>query len=132
LDELELINAIQSLQKRCGHGGIFPQWQPGIYYRLHFGQLCGRPSPGSKNLPSLKRRWRPGAGFVVTPPVFDVERFACSLEKIAALDVPVIATVFLLKSVGIARYMALNEPGAHISEEMIKSIRKAPDRNRNA
>jgi methylenetetrahydrofolate reductase (NADPH) len=34
------------------------------------------------------------------------------LEKIAALDVPVIATVFLIKSVGIARYMALNEPGA--------------------
>jgi methylenetetrahydrofolate reductase (NADPH) len=51
-----------------------------------------------------------------------------SLEKIAALDVPVIATVFLIKSVGIARYMALNEPGAHISEEMIKRIRKAPDR----
>jgi 5,10-methylenetetrahydrofolate reductase len=34
----------------------------------------------------------------------------------------------LLKSVGIARYMSLNEPGAHISEEMIKRIRKAPDR----
>jgi methylenetetrahydrofolate reductase (NADPH) len=57
-----------------------------------------------------------------------VERFSCSLEKIAALDVPVIATVFLIKSVGIARYMALNEPGAAISEEMIKRIRKAPDR----
>jgi methylenetetrahydrofolate reductase (NADPH) len=48
------------------------------------------------------------------------------------LNVPVIATVFLLKSVGIARYMALNEPGAAISEEMIKRIRKAPDREWNA
>jgi hypothetical protein len=52
--------------------------------------------------------------------------FAASLEKIAALDVPVIATVFLIKSVGIARYMALNEPGAHISEEMIKAHPQSP------
>ncbi len=69
-----------------------------------------------------------GARFIITPPVFDAEHFAGALEKIKTLGVPVVATVFLLKSVGIARYMSLNEPGAHISEEMIRRIRKAPDR----
>jgi 5,10-methylenetetrahydrofolate reductase len=70
-----------------------------------------------------------GAQFVVTPAVFDVNHFAQFLDTLQGLNVPVIPTVFLLKSVGMARYMALNEPGAHISEEMIARIRKAPDRD---
>ena len=50
------------------------------------------------------------------------------MEKVKGLGVPVIPTVFLLKSVGIARYMAKYEPGAHISEQTIKRIRKSSDR----
>jgi methylenetetrahydrofolate reductase (NADPH) len=40
----------------------------------------------------------------------------------------VIATVFVLKSVGVARYISTNVPGPPIPEEMISRIRKAPDR----
>ena len=69
-----------------------------------------------------------GARFVITPPVFDLERFAGFLNKARDLGVPVIPTVFLLKSVGMARYMSTNLPGVHISEETITRIRKAPDR----
>jgi methylenetetrahydrofolate reductase (NADPH) len=54
--------------------------------------------------------------------------FGASLPEIKGLGIPVIATVFLLKSVGIARYMSINEPGAFISEELIRRIRKSSDR----
>jgi len=50
------------------------------------------------------------------------------MEKARALGVPVIATVFVLKSVGVARYISANVPGPPIPEEMISRIRKAPDR----
>jgi 5,10-methylenetetrahydrofolate reductase len=50
------------------------------------------------------------------------------MEKAKALGVPVIATVFLLKSVGVARYISTNVPGPPIPEEMISRLRKAPDR----
>jgi 5,10-methylenetetrahydrofolate reductase len=36
--------------------------------------------------------------------------------------------VFLLKSVGVARYIATNEPSSGIDEDLIQRIRKAPDR----
>ncbi len=57
-----------------------------------------------------------------------MQRFETFLAEARGLGVPLIATIFLIKSVGIARYMALNEPGAHISEDMIRRIRQASDR----
>jgi 5,10-methylenetetrahydrofolate reductase len=69
-----------------------------------------------------------GAQFVITPPVFDVDIFADFMKKAAPLGVPIIPTVFLIKSVAIARYIATSEPNAHISETLIKRIRKASDR----
>jgi methylenetetrahydrofolate reductase (NADPH) len=49
------------------------------------------------------------------------------MDKYKTIGVPIIPTVFLIKSVGIARYISTYEPGAHISEDMIKRIRKASD-----
>ena len=60
--------------------------------------------------------------------VFDLNRFASFMDKAKGLGVPIIPTVFLLKTVGIARYMATYEPGAFISEDLIKRLRRAPDR----
>jgi methylenetetrahydrofolate reductase (NADPH) len=69
-----------------------------------------------------------GAGFVVAPAVFDMAYYAKMIEKLKPLGVPVVATVFLLKNVGMARYMAINDPSARVSEDLITRIRKAPDR----
>lgn len=126
LDELELITTIQSLQNGADMAGFHlngsPEFTTGCTLETFVDDAL------EEELGKLADKVAAGAQFVVTPPVFDVDRFSAHMEKIAALDVPVIATVFLIKSVGIARYMALNEPGAHISEDMIKRIRKAPDR----
>ena len=69
-----------------------------------------------------------GAQFVITPPVFNVEIFSEFMKKATGLGVPIIPTVFLIKSVAIARYIANSEPEAYLSEVMIKRIRKASDR----
>jgi methylenetetrahydrofolate reductase (NADPH) len=127
LDELELIGAIRSLQDGVDLAGFSLNGNPEFTTGCTLGAFADDKALDAE-LAILEKKVAAGAGFVVTPPVFDVERFAAILEKINGLNVPVIASVFLLKSVGIARYMALNEPAAHISEEMIKRIRKAPDR----
>jgi 5,10-methylenetetrahydrofolate reductase len=44
------------------------------------------------------------------------------------LGVPVIATVFLLKSLAIAQYITNSDPGANISDDMIRRIRKSSNR----
>ena len=127
LDELELIAAIQSLENGTDMAGFSLNGNPEFTTGCTLGAFADDHAL-DRELEKLQEKVAAGARFVVTPPVFDVDQFAASMEKIAALNVPVIATVFLIKSVGIARYMALNEPGAHISEEMIKRIRKGPDR----
>ncbi|MBE0584631.1 MAG: methylenetetrahydrofolate reductase [Desulfofustis sp.] len=69
-----------------------------------------------------------GAGFVISPPVFDLDHFQTFLGQAKGLGVPVIPTVFLLKSLAIAQYIAGSEPGAQISEALIRRIRKSSDR----
>ena len=127
LDELELIGAIRSLQNGTDMAGFSLNGSPEFLTGCTLGAFADEQGLDAA-VADLEKKVAAGAGFVVTPPVFDVEHFVTSMEKITALNVPVIASVFLLKSVGIARYMSLNEPGAHISEELIKRIRKAPDR----
>lgn len=127
LDELDLIGAIRTLQNGVDMAGFALDGAPEFITGCTMSAFTDEAALDAE-LADLEKKIAAGAGFVVTPPVFDVERFAVNLKKIAALNVPVIASVFLLKSVGIARYMALNEPGAHISEAMITRIRKAPDR----
>lgn len=81
-----------------------------------------------REMEMVRTKIQSGAAFIVTPPVFDVKRFEPVARQLKGLGVPVIATVFLIKSVAVARYIATNEPGAHLSEEMITRIRKASER----
>lgn len=127
LDELELINAIQSLQNGVDMSGFCLDGSPEFTTGCKLGTFADDQALDAE-LEKAAKKVAAGARFIVTPPVFDVDRFVGDMKKIAALNVPVIAAVFLIKSVGIARYMAINEPSTHISEEMIKRIRKAPDR----
>jgi 5,10-methylenetetrahydrofolate reductase len=60
--------------------------------------------------------------------MFDVPRAVSRVKKAGELGVPVIPTVLLLKSVGMARYIAVNEPGANMPDATIARIRKASDR----
>lgn len=69
-----------------------------------------------------------GASFLVTPPVFNLDAFAAFMKEADSLKVPVIASVLLLKSVGMARYLNQNVAGVDISEATIKRIRQASDR----
>jgi len=127
IDEQELIGAIQSLQQGVDMAGFSLNGSPEFTTGCTMGAFVDESSL-DKELAELTNKVAAGARFIVTPPVFDLDHFSSCLPKIASLKVPVIASVFLLKSVGIARYMSLNEPGANISEELIKRIRKAPDR----
>ena len=59
-----------------------------------------------KELEVAAKKVAAGASFVITPPVFDIATFDSFMEKAKGLGVPVIPTVFLLKSLAIAQYIA--------------------------
>lgn len=131
LDEVELIAAIGSLQNGSDMAGFdlvgTPQFTLGATI-APFADDAGLEA----EMTLAKKKIAAGASFVITPPVFDLERFAAFMEVAKGLNVPVIPTVFLLKSVAIARYMVRYEPGTFIPEETIKRIRTASDREQES
>jgi 5,10-methylenetetrahydrofolate reductase len=128
LDALSLIGAIQSLQEGVDMAGFELKGAPSFTTGCTFG-ACADEKGEEQAFEAVREKIAAGAGFVVTPAVYDLDYFDAFLEKAKGLDVPIIPTVFLIKSVGIARYISLNEPGAHMPEALIKRIRKAPDRD---
>ncbi len=70
-----------------------------------------------------------GARYIVLQPVFDLAFYTQIIEAFTSLNVPVISSVFLLKNVGMARYISINDPGSRLSEDLIRRIRKARDRD---
>ncbi|MFN2356967.1 MAG: methylenetetrahydrofolate reductase [Desulfotignum sp.] len=70
-----------------------------------------------------------GARYIVLQPVFDLTFYTQIIEAFTSLNVPVIPSVFLLKNVGMARYISINDPGSRLSEDLIRRIRKAKDRD---
>lgn len=127
LDELSLLGAINSLQEGVDLAGFDLKGIPSFSVGCTISSYADDKALDAE-LELARKKIDAGAQYVITPPVFDIEHFSAFLERVKGLGVPIIPTVFLLKSVGIARYMATNEPGAHISEQMIQRIRKSPDR----
>lgn len=127
MDEIALIRAIQGLQEGKDHAGF---------------DLTGKPSFGlgctlvmwtnekelDGEIERAAAKIEAGAQFVILPPIFAADQLASVVAKVRQLGVPIIATVFLLKSVAVARYMALKIRGVDMPESIIRRIRKAGDR----
>jgi methylenetetrahydrofolate reductase (NADPH) len=127
LGEVELIQAIQSLQEGKDMAGFDLDGNPSFITGCTIAPFANNDAL-EEELESAREKIAAGARFVITPPVFDLQKFDEFFSKARDLNVPIIPTVFLLKSVGIARYIANNEPGSYISEELIRRIRKSADR----
>ncbi len=127
IDEVELLGAIKMLAAGKDMEGFELDGIPSF--------TCGcsiapyeNPKELDKEIELAGKKVEAGASFVITPPVFNLDDFSSFLEKAKVLAVPIIPTVFLIKSLAIAQYIANSEPGADISDDLIRRIRKAPDR----
>ncbi|MCF8051427.1 MAG: methylenetetrahydrofolate reductase [Desulfobacterales bacterium] len=127
LDEMGLLNAIAALQDGKDLAGFGLDGSPKFTVGCSLAPAADEKAMAAE-LAAAREKVAAGARFVVTPPVFDVDRFAEFAKQAESLKVPLIATIFLIKSVAVARYISFNEPGAHLSEEMIQRIRKSSDR----
>ena len=128
LDEVQLIETLMTLQSGKDLSGFDLDGNPDYVIG------CSLPSFSNDEeltaaLNVARKKVAAGARYVITPPVFDMESWGPTLEKIKTLDVPVIASVFLIKSLAIAQYIANSDPGANISPELISRIRKSSNRD---
>jgi 5,10-methylenetetrahydrofolate reductase len=125
----ELLGAIGSLQAGKDMAGIELAGAPAFFA----GATANAGLSGNeldREVDAAKKKIDAGVRFLITPPLFDVSAIQPFIEKLGRDDVFVLPTVVLLKSVGMARYMARNMPHVHISDDLIKRIQKAPDKAR--
>lgn len=127
IDEVELLGAIGKLQKGKDMEGFELDGIPTFTAGCTFAPFTDEKSMDAQ-LKLAKAKVAAGATFIVTPPVFDMVHFSGFYSKLKELGVPIIPTVFLLKSLAIAQYIATTDPGAHISDDVITRIRKSSDR----
>ncbi|BBO70188.1 methylenetetrahydrofolate reductase [Desulfosarcina alkanivorans] len=80
-----------------------------------------------KELDLMAEKADAGVDFFIAPPVFDINAIAPFMEKADLKKNRVVPTVMLLKSVGMARYLA-RHLNMTISNDLIKRIMRAPDK----
>ncbi len=127
LDDLGILSMIRSLTTGTDLAGFElrgkPQFTPGIAIPPIVDQ-----ADLEKQVADAREKIAAGAAYIVLQPVFDLTFYTQIIDAFTSLNVPVIPSVFLLKNVGMARYISINDPDSRLSEDMIRRIRKARDR----
>ncbi len=127
ITEVQLIEALKTLQQGKDMSGFELDGSPDFTIGCTLPS-CADDKALEKALETAKEKIAAGATFIVTPAVYSVETGNDLVPKAGELGVPVITTVFLIKSLAIAQYIASSEPGSNISEDLIRRIRKSSDR----
>jgi len=129
IDLMELLGAIDTLGQGRDMAGVELAGTPDFLV----GSTSDAGAQGKSlelELEELKKKADAGARFFITPPVFDTAAIAPFFKKAQAMQVAIIPTVLLLKSLGMARYMAKNMGHIAMPDDLIKRIQKAPDKVR--
>lgn len=124
---IELLETVQKLQSGKDMAGVELTGAPKFCLgsTLNAGAIGGVLDIEMEN---LQKMIGTGVRFLITTPVFDMDRFQNFMKHIDTSEVAVIPTVLLLKSAGMARYIDRNIANISISPDIIQSIQKAPDK----
>jgi len=127
LDVPGFLSAVQSLQQGSDLGGRALKGVPEFCLGARI-EPWNDPAQAEVRLAEARQAVDKGAAFLIAPPVFDLKAFGKFMDQAKGLGVPILGSVLLLKSVGMARYLNQNLPGINISEDTIRRIRGASDR----
>lgn len=129
IDQYELLAVIQRMIKGRDMAGVDLLGSPDFMV----GTTCDFGTVGKSpemEVEDVLRKAEDGARFFITPPLFDTSALTPYMKKIDFPQVNIIPTVLLLKSLGMARYMARNVNHIHLPEELIERIQSAGDKVR--
>jgi 5,10-methylenetetrahydrofolate reductase len=127
IDLIELIKVISSLNKGKDMAGIELSGSPNFVT----GSTVNSGARGQAlnlELEEMKKKIDAGAGFFITPPLFDPAGIQPFIERAGISKTKIIPTVLLLKSVGMARYIDRHMDNIKIPSAIIDRIQAAPDR----
>jgi len=129
IDIFELLQTIEELQNGRDMAGIELTGSPTFTVGSTVNAGDRGKSPDLE-LAEMNKKIAAGTRFFITPPLFDIAAIEPFLKRVDREKAIIIPTVLLLKSLGMARYIARNMKDVDIPDEMIARIRKTPDKVR--
>ena len=129
IDLLGLLQAIRGLQAGKDMAGIELAGAPAFLVGSKIEAATKARSP-ELEVEEMMKKIEAGAEFFITPPVFDLSVIEPFRKRISAKNVKIIPTVLLIKSLGMARYIARNVSTVYVPEALIARIQNAPDKVR--
>jgi 5,10-methylenetetrahydrofolate reductase len=121
LDSVSLLQAMVTLEGGKDLAGNDLQGAP-KFFKGAVVPPCAEPLDA--HLIKLEKKVRAGAQFIQTQAVYEPERFARFMEKVAHLGVPVLVGIVLLKSAAMAKFMNKNVAGVFVPDAIIDEIAK--------
>ena len=76
----------------------------------------------------MEKKVKAGAKFFQTQAIYEPEKFAAFMKRIAWFGIPVLAGVIPLKSAGMAKFMNKNVAGVFVPDDTIDKIAQAEDK----
>jgi 5,10-methylenetetrahydrofolate reductase len=128
LDSVQLLQAAKTLQQGKDMVGNDLDGAPEFF-------LGAVVTPGADPLEpqilKMEKKIKGGAKFFQTQAVYDAEKFKTFIREASRFNVPIMAGIVILKSVGMARYMNANVAGVNVPEELIEELRKDKDKTKS-
>jgi 5,10-methylenetetrahydrofolate reductase len=129
LSPLDLLDAVRSLQQGRDLAGRELQGAP----KFLVGATARTALDGealAAEVDEVRRKAAAGAAYFVTPPLFALESIEPFLKAIKGDGIPVIPTVLLLKSAGMARYIDAHMDQISVPGALIDRIQGAEEASR--
>ena len=103
--------------------------------RADFLVGSGVESAWGKNVPDLEMKemeqmTKIGAGYFLTTPIFDLDKFAKFIQQTNTFGVPVIAEVMILRTAGMAGFLNRHLKSGLVPEWIIQKLARAPDKQK--
>jgi homocysteine S-methyltransferase len=125
VDSVGLIELLRSLNEGRDGNGI-PIRTPSTFL------IGARVNPGAEDVAGEVARARAklaaGADYLVTWPVYDLERLRILLDELGGERRPVLVAVRPLRDLGEAEYLRYEVPDVHVPDEVVARLERAPGR----
>jgi 5,10-methylenetetrahydrofolate reductase len=126
---MDLLQAVSRLQHGRDMAGIELKGAPSF-------KVGATINPGvkkevlSQEVEDFEAKLEAGVTYFITPALFELDSVASFLEAVSPHRFKLIPSVLLLKSLGMARYIARNIEHIHIPDTILSRIQKSADKER--
>jgi len=128
LDSVQLLRTIMRLNEGLDLAGNELKGKPELFPGAVVNPGADTEAAYELQMIKLERKVAAGANFFQTQAVFDAGLFEKFMKRAKKYNVPILAGIVPLKSVGMAKYMNQNVPGVKVPDALIGKIAQADDK----